>query len=324
MSPRRGIRLVAASLAAALAIPALSGCGVLSDSAGSGGSSDGKLRLALNNTSASLAAVVADKKGFFKKAGLKVTTSVFTDITKIPPALGKQFDIGFGVQPMMINATAQGLPLTMVSGNEFTTVKHPEIMLVTRKDSGITSAEDLAKARLGAPTLTGNLHLGTLFWLKKNGVDPESVNSVQVATPTMIDQLKAGKIDVAEMQQPFINLAKSKGLTTVDYPLSAVGDPAQLSSWQSDRHWAADNASKVEKFKSALDDARAWMADNDEETREILATFTKLPPEVVANSPLPEFTTETNKQSVEQWDKVMRGVTDFKAKVDYDKLVFRP
>lgn len=316
MNDRKGIRGFCGLLAASLTAALLTACG---------GSSDGdELRLALNNTSASLAAVVADEKGFFDKEGLDVDTKVLNDITKIPPALGKQFDIGFGVQPLMIRASTQGLPLTMVSGNEFTTAKTPEVLLMTRKDSGISSAKDMVGKKLGAPTLTGNLHLGALYWLKQNDVKPKSVKSVQVASPSMIDQLKAGKIDVAEMQQPFINLAKSKGMTEVDYPLSAVGDPAQLSSWQADQKWAKDNSSSVTKFKSALDDARKWMAKNEKETRKILAKFTKLPPNVVAKSPLPDFTTDTNKESVEQWDKVMRDVTDFKAKVDYDKLVFKP
>ena len=289
-------------------------------------SSGGKaaLRLALNNTSASLAAVVAEQKGFFKKEGLTVQTTVLNDITKIPPALGKQFDIGFGVQPLMIRASTQGLPVTMVSGNEFTTAKKPEIMLVTRADSGITSAKDMKGKKLGAPTLTGNLHLGSLYWLKMNGVDPTSVTSVQVASPSMIDQLNAKRIDVAEMQQPFINLAKSKGLKAFAYPLEPVGDPAQLSSWQADLNWAKSHGSDVTKFKAALTDAEKWMTANPKETRDILAKFTKLSSAIVAESPLPEFTTDNSKESVEQWDKVMRGVTDFGARVDYNKLVFNP
>lgn len=294
---------------------------------GAGGQAAGdadEVRLALNNTSASLSAVVAEKKGFFADHGLKITSTVLNDITKIPPTLGKQFDIGFGVQPLLIRAASQGVPLVMISGNEFTTVDKPEILLLTRKDSGIRSAQDLVGKKLGAPTLTGNIHLGTLYWLKTEGVDPKSVTSVQVASPSMIDQLNAGLIDAAEMQQPFISLAKSKGFVEVAYPLGAVGDPAQLSSWQADRTWAAKNGDVIAKFKAALDEARAWMAANEQETRQLLAEHTKLPADVVAGSPLPEFTTETGKASIEQWDKVLRGVTDFAADVNYDELVFLP
>ena len=319
MINRRKFRRIGILCAASLAATMLAACG----SESSGGDT-GAIRLALNNTSASLAAVVADQKGFFKKEGLSVQTTVLNDITKIPPALGKQFDIGFGVQPLMIRASTQGVPITMVSGNEFTTAKQPEIMLVTRADSGITSANDMKGKTLGAPTLTGNLHLGALYWLKTNGVDPTSVNSVQVASPSMIDQLDAKRIDVAEMQQPFINLAKAQGLKAFAYPLEVVGDPAQLSSWQANLNWAKSHGSDITKFRAALDDARKWMTANPKETRDILATFTKLPAAVVAESPLPEFTTDNSQESVKQWDKVMRGVTDFSAKVDYAKLVFNP
>ena len=313
---RRGPK-VAAVVAIALLLAA---CGGSSDKS-TGSSGNMQIRLALNNTSASLPAVIAEKQGFFTKYGLEVTSTVLVDITKISPALGHQFDIGFGVQPIVIRAWTQGIKIVMVSGNELTTQEQPELLIVARPDADISSPADLKGKTLAAPTLTGNLHLGTLYWLKEQGIDPSSVNSVQVVTPSMIDQLKAGIIDAAEIQQPFATLATEQGLVEVGYPLSVVGEPAQLSIWTASESWAKLHLKEIAAFKQALDDANAFIESQPDQAKAILADFTKLPKDLVNKAPLPVFTTDTGVANLEQWDKVLRSVGDFTAKVNYKDLI---
>lgn len=314
---RRG--LVAVATAATL-MTSLVGCVPGSSRSGADG-----LQIAVNNTMASLPVVVAEKKGFFKARGLgKVTLTKFVDITKLPPTLGKQYNIGFGVQPTLIRAASQGVPVVMISGNAVTTSTKPEYVLMTRPDSGIHSPHDLVGKKLGAPTLAGNIHIGTLYWLKRNGVDPNTVNSLQVPTPTMVDQLKAGLIQVAEMQQPFIEVAKAAGMVEAAYSLGAVGEPATMSSWQAERSWAEKNRKTLAGFRAALNDAIAWINDNDGEARDILSGFTRIKRKVLANSPLSDFTTDMNVDSIRQWDAPMRAVARFDAKLDYSSLLVGP
>ncbi|WP_347038035.1 ABC transporter substrate-binding protein [Glutamicibacter halophytocola] len=287
-----------------------------------GGSADGKeLRIAVNNTVASLPVVVADEQGFFKEQGLSAKITAVADITKLPPTLGKQYDIGFGVQPTLIRAASQGVPVTMISGNAVTSESKPEYVLMTRPDTGIKGPEDLKGKKLGAPTLNGNIHIGTLYWLQQNGVDPESVDSLQVPTPTMVDQLKAGLIDAAEMQQPFIDVAKKAGMVEAGYSLGAVADPATMSSWQADKNWAEKNKETITKFRAALDESIEWIENNDDEARKVLSEFTGIDLEVLADSPLSDFSTEMTPDAVEQWDAPMRAVAGFDAEIDYSSLM---
>ena len=83
---------------------------------------------------------------------------------------------------------------------------------------GITSIADLKGKRIGSPTLTGNINTATKAWLAANGVNPSSVQFVQVPTPNMTDELKAGQINAAELIYPFISSAKADGL-------QSLGDP---------------------------------------------------------------------------------------------------
>lgn len=287
-------------------------------------STTGDIRLAINNTVASLPAVVAAEKGIFKEHGINATLTTVADITKLPPTLGKQFEIGFGVQPTLIRAASQGVPVAMISGNAVTSEEKPEYVLMTRPDTGIKSAADLKGKKLGAPTLNGNIHIGTLYWLQQNGVDPTSVESLQVPTPTMVDQLKAGLIDAAEMQQPYIDVAKKAGMVEAAYSLGAVGNPAAMSSWQAERTWAEANKDLLSRFRDSLDDSIQWIKDNDAEARDILAKHTGIDRAVLADSPLSEFTTNMSVDSVKQWDAPMRAVAGFKSELDYTNLIVNP
>lgn len=314
------VRRIALATASALALTAcLSACSFASD--GSGADGAGKVRLAINNTAASLPAVVADELGFFKDQGVEIDVTTVTDISKIPPTLGKQYDIGFGVQPTLILAASKGIDIAMVSGNAITSEEKPEYVVMARPDAGIKGPKDFAGKKLGSPTLNGNIHTGTLYWLEQNDVDPESVNSLQVPTATMVDQLEAGLIDAAEMQQPYIELAREAGMVEAGYALGAVSDPTSMSSWQAERAWAENNLETLKKFRSALDEAIQWISDNDDEARDLLAEFTGLDRDVIGDAPLSTYSTEMSVDSVEQWDAPMRAVTSFNADLDYSSLV---
>lgn len=285
---------------------------------------DAAIRLALNNTSSSLTAVVAEEQGFFDDHGLDVTSDVMVDITKIPPALGNQYDIGFGVAPIVIRSASQGLDVVVVSGNGTSSADHAHMVVVAAADSGIESAEDLEGRTLGAPTLTGTLHLGTLQWLSDAGIDQESVNSVQVATPTMIDQIKQGVIDAAELQEPHLSLARDEGLVEVGYSLAAVADVVQESVWIANGDWASENEEPVLAFRAAIADAAEWIVENDSEAKELLADFTETDISLLENASIMLFDSDVRVADIEAWGRVMGNVTDFTADVDYSNLIAYP
>jgi len=111
----RSFRLLSATAVAAAGFIALAGCSSSSSSSSAGtsgasGSGAGAttIRIALNNTSDSLPIVVAEKQGFFAKNHITVQPTTLADITVIPSLLGRQYDVGFTVAPIFINAVSAG------------------------------------------------------------------------------------------------------------------------------------------------------------------------------------------------------------------------
>jgi len=323
----RGLRLGVLLAAAAVALSACASGGGGDNGGGSddgkGGDANIKIRLVTNNTNSSLAAVVADKKGFFADQGLDVELTPVADISKVPQTLGNQYDIGFGVEPLVIRGWSQGLKTVVIAGNGASTEEAPFMVLMAKKGSGITSAKDMVGKRIAGPTLTGTHHIATLYWLQKNGVEQSEVQSVQVATPAMIDQLAQGQIDVAELQEPYITEAKKQGMEVVAFSSGAVAPKTIESLWITTPDWAKNNSEAIKRFRAALDEAVSWMEDsaNESEAKGILADFTKQDKALVDQAPLLKYQVKVEPKDMEVWGVAMKAVTDFKADVDYSELV---
>lgn len=320
----RGLRIGALLAVASFALAACASGGGGNEGTGdNGGDGTIKIRLVTNNTNSSLAAVVAEKKGFFEDQGLDVELTPVADISKVPQTLGNQYDIGFGVEPLVIRGWAQGLKTVVVAGNGASTEDAPFMVLMAKKGSGITSAKDMVGKRLAGPTLTGTHHIATLYWLKKNGVDQSEVQSVQVATPAMIDQLAQGQIDVAELQEPYITEAKKQGMEVVAFSSAAVAPKTIESLWITTPDWAKKNSEAIKRFRAALDEAVSWMEDkaNESEAKGILADFTKQDKALVEQAPLLKYQVKVTAEDLEVWGVAMKAVTDFNADVDYNQMV---
>ena len=328
-APTRHFR--AATLVTALLLSLLAACGsggststgAAPSSGSSGGGAGGgtDLRLVTTATAASLPMFIAQDEGMFAKHGLNTTLQFTENLTNIPAILGRQYDIGIGVQPVLIRAATSGIDVVEISGNERVTKDNPTILVVARPNAGITTPADLKGKRMAAPTIAGNINLATLYWLKQQGIDPGSVNVVQVNTPNMPDQLAAGQIDAAEVQEPFASILLRQGYVNVGYPLDAVANPAPMANWIANGEWAKSHLDEIGKYKAALQDAIDFIGSDPDRSYEILAKYTGTKVDVAKDIPLAIFTVETSVNDLQPWDKVLRSVSDFSKDVDYNSLI---
>ncbi len=296
----------------------LAACGAGGTSTTSSG--DGTVRVIMNNTNDALDIVVADQQGFFKKHGLKVATTTTNDISQVPSLLGKQYDIGFSVGPIMIRAASAGVGVVAISGNDGDSPSNSAVQVFARK--GITDAKQLAGKRIGSPTLTGNINIATKAWLAGNGVDPGREQFVQVATPNMLDELKAGQVDAVELIHPFITLAKQAGFPSLGDPERALsGHFLGGTYWTADAGWAKAHPKTVSGFRAALGDADRWIEANQAAAYRASAAYTKVPPAQARLAPLGPYTTDVSVGDLKIWGDAMREYGDFAGTVDYSRLV---
>ncbi|MCT2587706.1 ABC transporter substrate-binding protein [Actinophytocola gossypii] len=314
-------RLVTAGIAGLLALTATA-CG----GAGGAASDDGDprtLRIAHNSNAAALPVQVAMAEGIFDKHDLNVEFTKVENIGTLPGTLGRSFDIALSVPTTVISAAQQGIPVTQVSGATLDVEDNPTGFVIGSKKAGVTDITKLAGKTLGVLTETGTTHVATKAWLKQEGVDPASVNIVQVDGPSQADQLAAGRVDAVETVMPFATgvLNNNPDAVNLGDPYLKLADELAAILWISRQDWAARNADVIADFRTALDEAAEFIATNDERARAVLKEYTGLPDAAIKEAVLPTYTSEVRPKDLEVWLDAMREADGFTGDVDLNALV---
>jgi len=271
-----------------------------------------------------LPAWIAKDKGMFESNGLDVSLTPIQNLSLLPGTMGKQFEFGASTGPDLIKAAASGLDVVAVAGEVTETSARQSMQVIVRKDSGIAGVKDLKGKIIATPTIGAIMHVATLAWLKKNGVDPNSIRAVEVPFPNMGDQLKAGRVDAIESLQPFVGMLIAQGNVGIGNPLLSVADPALFPFWISQGEWARANLPVIKRWITALNEAKAFMEQNPSEARAILAKYTKLPPEVAQKIPFPNFEFSIQPEQLDVWVRTLRDLGQLSVAVDSNKLVVTP
>jgi NitT/TauT family transport system substrate-binding protein len=304
--------------AAALVAPLLlAGCG-----SSGGGADDGAttVRVAGNTNAAVLPVWVAQEHGFFDDCGINVEYTTVENITTLPAALGKSFDIALSVPPILITAASQGIGIEEVAGATLNTRENPQTFLVAPTGSGINSLKDLEGKTLGVQTITGSTHLGTKLWLKREGIPYDSIKIVQVDGPAMADQLKAGRIDAVETLAPFSTNVLKLGKSIVD-PQASIAPEISGIFWTASPDWVKSNGDALDCFHDGLTKAAEFIGDNEDEAKQVLEDKAGLPHDVVVETVLPTYHPDVRPDDLKLWLDAMKEVGGFTGDVDVSSLV---
>ncbi len=271
-----------------------------------------------------LPAWVAKEKGIFKNNGLDVTLTPIQNVSLLPPTMGKQFDVAASTPPDLIKAAANGIDVVAITGGVVESSSHMSMQFVVKKNAGINSIKDLSGKTIATPTIGSIMHLATLTWLKKNGVEPNSIRAVEVPFPNMVDQLKGSRVDALELLQPFVGqiLSQPEFMTLGD-PLLSVDDPTLFVMWIANGTWAKNNKEAVMKWSQSIAEAKEFIEKNSAESRAILGKYTNLPPAVTEKIPLPYYDASIKSSQIEVWVKALRDIGALNLPVDPNKIVFK-
>lgn len=185
--------------------------------------------------------MVAVDEGIFKKHGLDVEMTLIGINSNIPAAiLSGSIQIGGPTSTVFLQAVDGGLDLVAVAG---ATVMNPNsnanITAFVRNGITIKEPKDFVGKKVGAPGLGAFLHVLFVKWLVEKGVDPKSVNFVEVTFPTMADIIKSGGVDVVLAAEPFITRMTNAGLGTIGARYAAeLNRTEPIIFYAASRDWA--------------------------------------------------------------------------------------
>jgi putative hydroxymethylpyrimidine transport system substrate-binding protein len=264
----------------AILLVALVGCGGGSGSSGSSGDLD-KVTLTLdwypNADHAGIYAALAE--GYFEDAGLEVDVQQPSDPSAVLQLVAAgQSDFGVSYENEMTNAAARDVPVDSVMA----IMQEPLNSIISLKEVGITSPEDLAGKKVGyAGQSFGSAVLDTV--VREAGEDPSSVEKINVGQDLRA-ALASERVDAivdAYWNIEAVELAQ-EGFETNVIRLPEVGVPNynELVIATSKSH-ADENPDFVRRFVGALVEGHRYALEHPESARDnLLAANEELDPEV--------------------------------------------
>ncbi|MEU2600844.1 ABC transporter substrate-binding protein [Streptomyces hirsutus] len=323
MRRRLFIGLTAASVLVTATACGSSGGGGASDAnTSSGGTTEVKVGLIPIVDVAPL--YLGEKKGFFSERGLKLSISSAQGGAAIVPGVASgQFEFGFSNMTSLLIAQSNSVPVKGVAnGNASTGVEGEDFAAITVKgDSPIKSAKDLEGRKVAVNTLKNTMELGVRASVMKSGGDPDKVDFVEMAFDQMPAALDGGQIDAAMVVEPALATIKGQGGREIASSMVDIAPDLTISLYFTSTQYAQKNPEVVKKFQEATAESLAYADSHPDEVREIVTTYTKIPPAVLEQVTLPKWPTEPNRASVEQLVKLGNENDLFKQAPDLDELL---
>jgi NitT/TauT family transport system substrate-binding protein len=292
-----------------------------------GAAAQEKIRLGVLPFSESLAAIVADKQGFFKEEGLEVETSKFeSGAIAVPVLQSGRMDIVLSNTVATFQAIEQGLDAVVLAPGAVVRASPPDTTtaLIVRKGS-IKSMKDLEGKRIAVNVINSSAWLHMVAALEKHGVDRAKVRFTEVPFPQMNDPLLNGQLDAVGQVEPFRSALMATGnAEIVSWTYVETAPNSDITQYVALTPWVEKNRATAAKFVRALTKGAQFTASNEAAARDVNQQFTNLNPALKDKVLLPRLGTGINLREMNHTMEMMQKYGLLKAPVDLSKRVFTP
>lgn len=255
---------------------------------------------------------VARDQGMYTKNNLEAKLVEFNSgAAAVAAAQAGDVDVFLSIAGSAMTAMERGFDLVAVFQNEVGRTSGPESSAVqVAEKSNIRALTDLAGKKMGVSSLNSQQVVGVQLILKRAGVDPRSLQYIEMPFPALGNALKAGHVDAIVPVDPFTTQLLASGDARVlawSYAQSIPGQP--LGVWWARGAFANRNPSAIEGFNKAMKESIDYMnADADRARRDVTA-ITGLNPDLVRTMPPPSLDYRVRPDN---WQKVIDMLVEFK------------
>jgi NitT/TauT family transport system substrate-binding protein len=285
------------------------------------------IKLGLLPFSESLAAVIADKQGYFKDAGLAVESAKFdSGAIAVPVLQSGRMDIVLSNTVATFQAIEQGLDAVVLAPAAIVRTSPPDTTTaVMARKGAIQSPKDLEGKRIAVNVINSTAWLHAVAWLEKHGVDRTKVRFAEVPFPQMNDPLLNGQIDAIVQVEPFRSALMATGnAEIVGWPYVETAPDTDITQYIALTSWVEKNRATAQKFVAAVTKGAQFATANEAATRDINMQFTNLNPALKDKVLLPRLGTAINLKEMGHTIELMRKYGLLKTPVDLSKRVFTP
>lgn len=280
--------------------------------------------------------VVADKKGFFKKYGLKIVYTGETQTSQQIPAILKGDNYVESFHPnTYAPAVAGGADIIGIGARGIDPA--PDVdpkyrhmwWFVSEKASkaGVKTFKDLVNYKKGQKLkfTTGAANICTDFLgntlADKYGLPRDRIEWVTMPDVQALQALSQGTVDVSAVHPPYYaGMQKAGNVKIADSLDTDLGPTAGLTYYVVNKTWAKNNPNITRKFLKATLEAQVWSNHNPKEAAELTAEHIKQP--VSGNHYYSESLDIDNDKYLKPWLKESEKVGSIpKGKVKVSNMV---
>jgi len=206
---------------------------------------------------------VAEDQGFFEKNGLEVTIKGYGSGKACADALiDGEADISTSAGFVFVSNSFEHTDLRVFGTVAIKQVKE----LVTRKDKGITTIDDLIGKKIGVTKKSGAEFLFGRF-LTFNGISLQDVEIVDLKPLEIVKAISNGDIDAGFTWDPYTyNIKKELGENATSWH----GGEDFYFVLLAKEDWIENNPAAAQRFIKSLLEAEDYIKDNSEESKEFV------------------------------------------------------
>lgn len=338
VSPRSQVRKTCAALATAVVLLTPPGTSLAQTNAGA----MTPMQIGTFPIATNLPDQVAFNKGIFRSNGLDVTMvgPAMAGATAVALMAGGKLQAYFQDIPSVMIANSAGAKLTFAACNMVGTI----YFLVARGDIGLPATGDFnTKIKALEGKTVGVIAVGSgtdrtiQISMAAAGVADKSITRVGVGAPAAaISQMSAGRIDAYITGSISGAYQVTKGvkdaIVYIDYSDPSTPTDARLFSsggWMVPAQWATQNPEAIKAYRKSLQEAYAWIKDNQAEAANLMSQVMYSGGELDIATASVKYYAEHNiarnptlKCSAEPFDAAHKMFTQYKIGSDEGNLTF--
>jgi NitT/TauT family transport system substrate-binding protein len=217
----------------------------------------------------------AQRANLFRKRGLTADIVPMGSGAAIFAAvLGGSADFGAGSLFPVFAAYVHGVPLRIIAPASVYASDHPDTLLLVKSDGPLKSARDLNGKIMGADSPNDIYVVSTRAWIDQRGGDGKSIRPVELKANEQLAALDGGRIDMAVLKPPYLNVALESGkYRALGKPLDVIAPRFVLSCWVATVDFIAKNPEVVSGFVAGLGEAARYTNAHQAETVDMVAAF---------------------------------------------------
>ncbi len=247
--------------------------------------------------------IVARDKGLFAEENLSVSWAAVQGATLAVEAVyGGSAEVGgTGILESMV-ARGNGLGVMFfAAGARINSAPPDNSALVVRTGDTIQRPADLVGKKVSVGLVGGSInYIHMQEWLQKKGVDPKTIQFLEIPFSQMADALLRNRLDAVWAVEPFLTIMMQSGNARIlAHPYLDNLPGMDITHYIAKESWLKANADVARRFKRAIDRATAHLNGAPKEERDgWVAKFSGVKPDLVAQMALPVFTSEFNVASL--------------------------